>query len=736
MKCRFLKVTLLSVVAVTFAVASCSDEGKPPTEQCPVGETLCNEVCVNTQNDRNNCGDCGVVCSSNEVCENGTCVSVGCPEGQTECNGVCTNTNYDPNNCGFCGNACGEGETCIDGRCSPRCQEGLTECDGRCVDTLHNPEHCGECNHVCEEGQVCNNGVCTGGSCPPGQTECPEAGCVDLRNDPENCGECGHRCDYACVDGACVGECPAGLTLCSGMCVDLSKDEENCGSCGNICNEGEVCEGSVCVLHCPEGLTNCDGECVDTQNNPDHCGSCGHSCVSGEVCVEGSCTSGGCPSPLVECNGVCVDTTTDENNCGGCGNTCSAGQSCVDGSCQIVCPEGQTLCGERCVDTNSDENNCGSCGNTCRTDQICSSGSCTCPGALIECNGVCVDTSIDRNNCGSCGNTCTGSEACVEGTCTLECPSGLTACGGYCVDTDTDRNNCGRCGNVCEVDTSCVAGSCVPAICPADSCSDPIDVSGGGRFTGSTECAGDDYSGSCGGSYGREIVFTFTLTNPQDVFITTYGSSFDTVLYIREGVCDTGSDIYCNDDEKGTTQSELKLLNLAPGTYYLFLDGYFSSDYGDYVLNIYMTDPRPCWWGRIAGDRCGDPIYLDLSRLTSSGDSESVSGHTCPLSWCDPYPDTEGCRGWPEGKDVVYYFILTSTTTLTFSLCDTASWDTVMYVRESCIDRSSEVVCDDDGCPIGLQSTFTQTFDPGIYFLWIDGYDESACGSYTLTVSR
>jgi len=336
-----------------------------------------------------------------------------------------------------------------------------------------------------------------------------------------------------------------------------------------------------------------------------------------------------------------------------------------------------------------------------------------------------VDTNYDPDNCGTCGRECTGSEACDEGNCTLSCPSGLTACDGYCVDTSSDRQNCGTCGNTCATDESCLGGICqTSSVCQADSCSTAIDVSGGGRFTGSTTCAGDDYSGSCGGSAGREIVFKFTLTTAQDVFISTHGSSFDTVIYVRRGVCDTGSDTHCNDDEHGTLRSELNIVDMAAGTYYLFLDGYFSSSYGDYVLDIYMTDPS------FEGDRCGDPEYVDISTVTE------ISGDTCPWYWFDANPDTVGCRGLTDGKDRVYYFIVRSAMTLSFSTCGEADWDTVMYLRSVCNDRTAEEACDDDSCDPGLQSVFTTSLSPGIYYLWIDGYSTSACGGYTINVSR
>jgi hypothetical protein len=46
-----------------------------PDSPCSPGETCCNELCTDTMYDPNNCGDCGVVCQMDEVCEMGICVA-------------------------------------------------------------------------------------------------------------------------------------------------------------------------------------------------------------------------------------------------------------------------------------------------------------------------------------------------------------------------------------------------------------------------------------------------------------------------------------------------------------------------------------------------------------------------------------------------------------------------------------------------------------------------------------
>ncbi|MCD6497082.1 MAG: right-handed parallel beta-helix repeat-containing protein [Deltaproteobacteria bacterium] len=46
--------------------------------------------------------------------------SGGCSDGQTNCDGICADLNQDPNHCGSCTNACDQGQVCTDGQCVPQ----------------------------------------------------------------------------------------------------------------------------------------------------------------------------------------------------------------------------------------------------------------------------------------------------------------------------------------------------------------------------------------------------------------------------------------------------------------------------------------------------------------------------------------------------------------------------------------------------------------------------------------
>jgi hypothetical protein len=113
---------------------------------CAADEKACNDQCVKTETDSNNCGSCGKVCAAGKTCQAAQCL---CPPGKTDCGGSCVDTNADPSYCGSCGNACAAGETCEGGSCKPA---EPTIC-------------CFAFNSVTGERLVYTNGSVTGGTC-------------------------------------------------------------------------------------------------------------------------------------------------------------------------------------------------------------------------------------------------------------------------------------------------------------------------------------------------------------------------------------------------------------------------------------------------------------------------------------------------------------------------------------------------------------------------------------------
>ena len=93
-------------------------KGLPPGQRgkCVSAAAHGRGVCYDCGPKGDNTGLCGSVCCGvNETCSNGVCA---CSTGFTDCSGTCVNLTNDSNNCGTCGIACTSGETCAAGVCT------------------------------------------------------------------------------------------------------------------------------------------------------------------------------------------------------------------------------------------------------------------------------------------------------------------------------------------------------------------------------------------------------------------------------------------------------------------------------------------------------------------------------------------------------------------------------------------------------------------------------------------
>jgi hypothetical protein len=312
------------ILALGFGLlGGCGDDGG-----CPMSQQTCSGRCVTLDSDRLNCGACGEVCASGEVCTAGACV-LSCPGGQEACDGLCVDPLRDRNHCGGCNLACDPGKVCDGaGGCAVSCQAGLLACEGICVDPVTDRTFCGA------------TGDCTGQAAGMACTE----------------GE-------VCAGGVCTTLCPAPQLLCDGLCVDPATDRLHCGasgdcqdaSAGTACGSGTVCSDGICALSCPAELLDCDGTCIDPLTDRAHCGASGScqdataglACQSDELCLDGGCLPLCVPGELI-CAGRCVDPGSDPTYCGASGDCAGSntGESCAltpgtfcsQGTCLTIAP--------------------------------------------------------------------------------------------------------------------------------------------------------------------------------------------------------------------------------------------------------------------------------------------------------------------------------------------------------------------------------------------------------------
>ena len=100
---------------------------------------------------------------------------------------------------------------------------------------------------------------------------------------------------------------------------------------------------------------------------------------------------------------------------------------------------------------------------------------------------------------------------------------------------------------------------------------------------GTTAFASADEHAPCARSAGPELRYQWRPDPSRSYRIDTIGSDFDTVLYVYKGC--SREPVACNDDHD-TLQSLVAFDAAAGQTYIVVVDGYETSDQGDFLLTI------------------------------------------------------------------------------------------------------------------------------------------------------
>ncbi len=126
-----------------------------------------------------------------------------------------------------------------------------------------------------------------------------------------------------------------------------------------------------------------------------------------------------------------------------------------------------------------------------------------------------------------------------------------------------------------------------------DTCETAWEIpAAGGFFRGSTDIAIPDYeTRSCGASArSKDVAFRLELDRTQRVVAHTGGSGFDTVLHLHSDSCMSEGEVACDDDGGDGSASRIDR-TLEAGIHFLIVDGWGSSNQGDYFLEVQVLEP-------------------------------------------------------------------------------------------------------------------------------------------------
>ena len=464
----------------------------------------------------------------------------------------------------------------------------------------------GECELLpqCEVDDDCFNGVCLEGQC----VQCvDDAGCEGAFGGPvcvENaCRECGEDADCAeneagafCVESACAA-CRENAD-CAGDEAGEFCFEGACAECAEAadCADDQLCADGACVAgeqgSCEALIVGGPGDYAGlTAGDNVHGASCGGGAASpesvyqitfgeaGVVCIT---TGGSAFDTVLHVRSDCADPES-EIACNDDNRAVTRGtQSAINLEVEADTPYfifvdgfGANNSGVYALSISPGEcvplPECAA-DDECFGDQVCVAEECVACREDAQCEGAfggefCID-----NACRACAEDAHCDEGVCEAGACVECRDD-DACEGVC-----EENGCRECREDadCPGEETCREGGICVGDAPAGTCEMPR-AAGIGGFDGFTEGEGA-VNGSCGGGIeSPEHVFLLNLEAGGDVCLSTAGSAYDTVLYVRTDCGDLESEAACNDDNRpvaGGLQSAITLAAEAGVDYYIFVDGF------------------------------------------------------------------------------------------------------------------------------------------------------------------
>lgn len=259
------------------------------------------------------------------------------------------------------------------------------------------------------------------------------------------------------------------------------------------------------------------------------------------------------------------------------------------------------------------------------------------------------------------------------------------------------------------------------------SCSEPLPLELGQTVSGNTEQGSSQLTASCTTGDAPELVYRLHV--PQRMQVTLASEQeFDGAIYIlrqctasgRSGGARRrvplssggGNEIACNDDDQNSRRSRIVQV-LDPGDYYVVVDGY-SDDSGPFTLTASGQDIPS------ADELCQQATTLTLGQAVQGDTSREVDGFRA------------SCANGAPGLDRVFRFDLAQESRVQATL-DTPNFDGAIYIRRACAQTNSEIACNDD-TETNRQARVNTVLPAGPYFVFADGYQSGAGGTFTLQV--
>ena len=289
--------------------------------------------------------------------------------------------------------------------------------------------------------------------------------------------------------------------------------------------------------------------------------------------------------------------------------------------------------------------------------------------------------------------------------------TGLFDPGAYTIFADArERDSAGSYS--LSLETAPAAGSGAPG----DRCGDAIPLPAGaaatsGSVTGDTFAARDDVAGSCGGAGAPDLVYRVDVPRRSRFVASLDGEEAPHVLVLWSRCAQRASEVAC-----GHAVDEI----LAPGTYYVGVDGASAEAFGRFTLGYALRDLTG------QGNACGAAPTLVEGRALGA----STAGAT------DKFVTTCGSGdAGASGPDRVFKLSLPTRATVVIEVTS-PGFDAAVALRKTCPDGGGaagdiELACEADA-DAGHRTSIERALEAGTYWVVVDGQSPNDQGPFTI----
>jgi hypothetical protein len=289
--------------------------------------------------------------------------------------------------------------------------------------------------------------------------------------------------------------------------------------------------------------------------------------------------------------------------------------------------------------------------------------------------------------------------------------TGVFDAGTYTVLADArERDSTGR--YTLLLDTAPLGGSGVRG----DGCGDAAPLgalsSGGtGSVGGDTFAARDDVAGTCGGAGAPDVVYRVEVARRSRFVASLDGEEAPHILVVWRRCAERAAEVAC-----GRAVDEV----LAPGTYYVAVDGASAEAFGRFTLGWALRD--------LTGQSsacAGAPTLLDGRAFSATS-----------LGAADKFVTSCGVTDASQsGPDRVFKIVLSTRATVRVDVTAT-SFDAIVALRKACADGSGsagdvELGCESDA-DAAHRTSIERSLEAGTYWVVVDGQSPNDRGPFTV----